>query len=97
MRNPAISVSTTVYSWMLRWYPPALRTEYGNDMTDVFAESLAWRGVIRAWIPVVHDFFEIVLPYCLLRAAPVVLALVCSAAFYASMLAAINPNRHCMK
>lgn len=104
MKNPAVSASTFIYSRMLRWYPPTLRAEFGDDMIDVFTENLeaawrraSWRGVVRAWLAVVHDMADVVLPYRTARAAPVLLAVICSIAFYVSLLTAIDPNLHCHK
>jgi hypothetical protein len=89
---------------MIRWYPPALRAEYGEDMLGDFAENLegaweraSWRGVARAWVAVSEELTRIVLPWQAARAAPVLLAIVCSLVVYGSMLAAIDPNRSCHK
>jgi hypothetical protein len=102
--NHAISASESAYAWILRWYPPELRAEYGEEMAGVFSESLedawrrgSWRGVARAWMAVARDFGGIALPYWLARAAPVTLAIVASAIFYGSVLLAIAPVRHCHK
>lgn len=104
MRDPAPLGSIFLYSRMLRWYPPELRTEYGEDMLGVFQERLeaarkqaSWRGIVKTWFVVGHDLAAIVLPYRLWRAAPGLLAVICAIIFYGSMLAAINPNRHCYK
>lgn len=104
MTNPAISVSTFIYSRTLRCYPPALRDQFGQDMVAVFSERLedawsrdSWRGVARAWLSVTNDLAGIALPYGVARAWPVLLALVCSIVFYGSLFAAISPNLRCHK
>jgi hypothetical protein len=104
MTNPAISISTFIYSRTLRFYPPILRDQFSQDMIAVFNERLedawtrdSWRGVARAWLAVTSDLTGIVLPYGAARAWPVLVALVCSIFFYGSLFAAISPNRHCHK
>lgn len=104
MTNPAISVSTFIFSRALRCYPPVLRDQFGQDMIAVFNERLedawsrdSWRGVARAWLAVVNDLVEIVLPYGAARAWPVLAALLCSIIFYGSLFAAISPSRYCNK
>jgi hypothetical protein len=101
MKSWAVTFSTFLYSRMLPWYPPALRAEFGEDMVDIFAESIetawrsaSWRGVAAAWRAVSRDLIDIVLPYRTARAAPVLLAIIASTLLYASLLAAIDPSRH---
>jgi hypothetical protein len=104
MRKPAITLSRFMYSMLVRCYPPALREQFGQDMTEVFSERLddgwsceSWRGVWRAWFAVGTDLVEIVLPYQATRIWPVLIAFLCSAVFYGYLLMAISPNRHCVK
>ena len=104
MKSLAVTFSTFLYSRMLPWYPPALRAEFGEDMVDIFAESIetawrcaSWRGVAAAWRAVSRDLTDIVLPYRTARVAPVLLAILASTLLYASLLAAIDPSRHCHK
>lgn len=104
MRNIAVAVSTFVYSRMLPWYPPALRAEFGENMLDIFAETMdaawrrgSWRGIAAAWHGVGLDLKDIVVPYRAVRAAPVVFAILVSTVLYGSLLAMIDPNRHCQK
>lgn len=104
MSSPGLGVSTFLYAKTLSWYPPAMRTEFGEDMVALFAETMeaswqrgSWSGLARAWLAVVRDLVEIVIPYRLARVAPAVLAVICSVLLYWSVLAAIDPNRHCLK
>jgi hypothetical protein len=104
MRAPAVSVSTYLYARTLRWYPPALRDEFGDDMMEVFTESIeaawkraSWGGVARAWLAVTRDVADIVVPYRVACVTPVLLGILCSIVFYGSMLAAIDPHRNCHK
>ncbi len=100
MKSSAVTASVFIYEWLIRWYPPSLRAEYGDDMLGDFAEILenaSWRGAVRAWAAVSNELTRIVLPWQAARAAPVVLAIVCSLVLYGGMLAAIDPNRICHK
>jgi hypothetical protein len=88
----------------MRCYPPELRVEFGEEMAEVFAESLEaeWsrdsvRGVLRVWRAVSHDLATVVLPYRMARAAPLAAGIVLSLVFYGSMLLAIDPSSHCRK
>lgn len=104
MSSPGVGISTFLYARTLRWYPPAMRTEFGEDMVALFAETVeaswqrsSWLGLARAWLAVARDVVEIVIPYRLACAIPAVLAVFCSVLLYGSALAAIDPNRHCFK
>lgn len=100
MRTSALTASVFVYGWLIRCYPPSLRAEYGEDMLGDFAEILenaSWRGAVGAWVAVTNELTRIVLPWQAARAAPMVLAIVCSLVVYGGMLAAIDPNRLCHK
>ena|SRR6185312_15515254 len=104
MTNPAVSVSTFIYSRTLRCYPPVLRDQFSQDMIAVFNERLedawfrdSWRGVARAWLAVANDLVGIALPYRAARAWPILIAVVCSIVVYGSLFAAISPNLHCHK
>ena len=104
MRAPGIDVGAFLYAQTVRWYPPALRIEFGDDMVAVFTENMescwqrgGWRSVARAWLAVGRDVVSIVVPYRLGCALPVVAAVCFSIVFYGSVLAAIDPNRHCHK
>ena len=104
MRNPFIAVSRFLYLRILPCYPPALRAEFGAEMAEVFVEDIAaawqrasWRGAARAWSGVSRDLAGIALPYLVVRATPVLLAVLSSIVLYGSLLAAIDPNRHCHK
>src|SRR5258707_430556 len=101
MKSLAVTFSTFLYSWMLPWYPPALRAEFGEDMLDIFSESIdmawqsdSWRGVAAVWRAVSRDLTDIILPYRTARAAPALLAILASTLLYASLLAAIDPSGH---
>ena len=104
MSTPAVSVSAFLYTCTVRWYPPAMRTEFGDDMVALFTENIeaswqraSWLGLADAWVAVAHDLVDIVIPYRVACAMPALLAIVCSVILYGSVLAAIDPNRNCQK
>ena len=102
MSVSAVSVSTFLYARTVRWYPPAMRTEFGDDMVALFTENIeaswqraSWLGLARAWLAVAHDLVDIVIPYRFVCVMPALLGIVFAVVFYGSVLAAIDPNRNC--
>jgi len=100
----AVSVSKFLYTRILRWYPPALKSEFGEDMAEVFTESIeaswqrgSWNGFTRAWLAVSHDLISILVPYRIACTTPIVLAVVAAVLSYGSALLAIDPSRNCHK
>ena len=57
-----VEVSVRVYEWLIRAYPPSFRSEYGDEMPQVFRElatdALRQRGAIgltTTWFRVLGD------------------------------------------
>lgn len=64
-----MTFNTRIYSGILRLYPPELRSEFGPEMSELFAEDLndAWRsrgvvGVVRTWWCALCEVLRIALP-----------------------------------
>src|SRR5271156_4755123 len=61
--------SCRFYDWMLLLYPPALRSRFGPEMSDVFAQQLhdAWHlngfpGIAQVWYCAAEELILVALP-----------------------------------
>jgi hypothetical protein len=104
MRPTVISASVSLYTHVVRCYPPGLRVEFGETLVNTFAEELeaswarnGWRGAWRAWRGVITDMATIVIPHWLELGTPAILAIICAAVIYGSMLGLIDPNKNCQR
>jgi len=67
---PAIlCISVRLYRWMLVLYPFALRSQFSNEMADVFEQQIrdAWQlnrfsGVARVWSCAAEEIILVALP-----------------------------------
>ena len=66
---PSFEFLSFCYRMLLRLYPSELRTPYGDEMTEVFAQFIrdeytctGWRGVALACVRAFGEFFIVALP-----------------------------------
>jgi hypothetical protein len=64
-----LRLSCWLFEWMLVLYPPGLRSEFGQEMADVFEQQIseAWQlgriaGVARVWSCAVEELLLVALP-----------------------------------
>ena len=64
-----LRVSCRLFEWMLVLYPPALRSQFGREMVDVFKQQIsdAWQlggfpGVARVWSCAAEELLLVALP-----------------------------------
>jgi hypothetical protein len=67
--SAVLRASCRLYSWILLLYPFALRSRFGPDMSDVFAQQLhhAWRsdgfsGAAQVWSCAAEELVLVALP-----------------------------------
>ncbi len=64
-----LRVSCRLFEWMLVLYPPALRSQFGQEMMDVFEQQIseAWQlnrfpGIALVWSCAAEELIMVALP-----------------------------------
>jgi len=81
--SPIIEVSRKVYETSLSFYPDDLRTDFGEEMIEVFEQQISeaykengTRGLLQVWLCAAREFVSIALTSQLTqRMVPVVAAI----------------------
>jgi hypothetical protein len=109
-RNKSVTallyLSCRLYGWLLVLYPSALRSRYGQEMTDVFEQQIweAWQldsfpGLARVWSCAAEELILVALPA---RLNPGLLpicavSLLSTIAVFYLVLWGVTPPIHCVK
>lgn len=104
--SAVLRISGRLYGWLLLLYPIALRSRFGQEMTDVFEQQIceAWQlnrfaGLARVWSCAAEELILVALPARLnpglLRICAV--SLLSTIAVFYLVLWGVTPPIHCVK